>query len=80
MKIPKKYKSIIRTSAPESPIHEPKEIKMDETYYCSRPFEHMGLMYSGKVWPCCPPWLNTEYTYGNIETDSYEELWNNFQL
>ena len=49
---------------------------MDETYYCSRPFEHIELMTDGKVLPCCPPWLNTHYTYGNIETDSYEELWN----
>jgi radical SAM protein with 4Fe4S-binding SPASM domain len=43
--------------------------------YCRRAFDHAQLLDNGEVSPCCPPWVN-HYSLGNINKQSYEEIWN----
>jgi len=46
-----------------------------EQYYCKRAFDHLQLMDNGNMLPCCPSWVNN-YSIGNINKQSYEEIWN----
>ena len=43
--------------------------------YCTRAFDHVQLLDNGEMTPCCPPWVN-HYSLGNINKQSYEEIWN----
>ena len=47
----------------------------EKRYYCIRPFNHAQMMDNGDIIPCCPPWIN-HYKIGNINEQSYEEIWN----
>jgi radical SAM protein with 4Fe4S-binding SPASM domain len=46
-----------------------------EKVYCTRPFDHAQTLDSGEVVPCCPAWVN-HYSLGNINEQSFEEIWN----
>ena len=43
--------------------------------YCTRAFDHVQLLDNGEMTPCCPPWVD-HYSIGNINEQSYEEIWN----
>ena len=43
--------------------------------YCTRAFDHVQLLDNGEMTPCCPPWVD-HYSIGNINKQSYEEIWN----
>ena len=49
--------------------------KSENISYCMRAFDHLQLMDNGNILPCCPPWIN-HYSIGNINEQSYEEIWN----
>ena len=44
-------------------------------YYCTRPFDWFSALDNGNVVPCCPPWVNG-YTFGNLNDNTVEEVWN----
>tara|TARA_Y100000310_G_scaffold65243_1_gene60760 strand:- start:3093 stop:4541 length:1449 start_codon:yes stop_codon:yes gene_type:complete len=46
-----------------------------EKVYCTRPFDHAQPMDNGEIMPCCPAWVD-DYSLGNINKESYEEIWN----
>jgi len=48
---------------------------MTDKIYCTRPFDHIQMLDNGEMVPCCPPWVN-HYSLGNINEQSYEEIWN----
>jgi len=47
----------------------------EKKFYCTRAFEQIQLLENGRIIPCCPPWVN-HYDIGNINEQSYEEIWN----
>jgi radical SAM protein with 4Fe4S-binding SPASM domain len=63
------HKELVRSTLNKEPRIESKKI------YCRRAFDHAQLLDNGEVSPCCPPWVN-HYSLGNINEQSYEEIWN----
>lgn len=39
---------------------------------CREPWEKTSIQYNGDVWPCCV----IDRSYGNLHTQSFEEIWN----
>ena len=64
-----------QVAVPVIPQEKDPVTEKPEKYYCIRPFDHLQLMDNGDMLPCCPPWVN-HYSIGNINKQSYEEIWN----
>lgn len=44
-------------------------------FFCNQPFNRIEIYEDGKVFNCCPPFLNY-YSIGNIYETSFDEIWN----
>lgn len=45
-----------------------------KNYICNKPFENFEISSDGKVFFCCPDWLDKPI--GNIHENSFDEIWN----
>lgn len=43
--------------------------------YCTNPFQQIEIHSNGDIFTCCPTW-NNKYAIGNINEQSFEEIWN----
>ena len=49
---------------------------ISDTKPCRIPFEVFEIHLDGEVYPCCPPFIKYETSAGNIEKQSFDEIWN----
>ena len=48
---------------------------MDNCKICKVPFRRIELTVAGEVYPCCPLYIK-DYSFGNINENTLEEIWN----
>lgn len=48
-------------------------------FFCTQPFNRIEIYEDGKVFNCCPPFINY-YSIGNIYETSFDEIWNGEQV
>jgi MoaA/NifB/PqqE/SkfB family radical SAM enzyme len=51
-----------------------RDDKESKKFFCARPFTYISVFEDGNVYPCCIAW--TRYSFGNFNTDSFDEIWN----
>jgi radical SAM protein with 4Fe4S-binding SPASM domain len=62
-------------------LHEDFEpSKRDKSYVaCTQPWWNLTVLWDGRVVPCCGD-VNGIYEYGNLQTSTLEEIWNNEKI
>lgn len=52
-----------------------KEIVNNQIQVCRAPFEFCEIHSDGNVYPCCPAYCKA-YSFGNLNDNTFEEIWN----